>query len=192
MAAIVAIKPPYGLIFATPAAYLAARRGLGAALRAGEYWLAASRSSSSTPRSSPGAFPAYGRDVLPAVIAAYLPVRETALELVANAATVGWAALAMALALIAGRGGLTRPLVAVPALAALAALVGLFHSRQGLALSGLSGAGADRRWRSARRLIDAARPLRRSRACRRDRPGGRARRRCCCRFRPSPARFSSR
>ena len=57
MAAIVAIKPPYGLLFVGPAAYLAARRGLGAVLAApaSTGWLLPSRSPMRA--SWPGDFP---------------------------------------------------------------------------------------------------------------------------------------
>ena len=152
MAAVVAVKPPYGLLFVGPAAYLAARRGVGAAVRAGEYWLAAAAALAYAGVVA-WRFPAYIGDVLPAVAAAYLPVRETARDLIVNAAVVGWAALAAALALIAGP-RLRSPLVATPALAALGALATflidgkgwLYQAYPALALIALAfGAAADRR-----------------------------------------------
>ena len=152
MAAVVAIKPPYGLLFVGPAAYVAVRQGVGAALRSSEYWLAAGATFAYA-----GVvvwrFPAYVGDVLPAVAAAYLPVREAARDLVVNAAVVAWAALAAALALVAGP-RLRAPLVATPALAAVGALATFFIQGKGwlyqaypaLALIALAfGAALDRR-----------------------------------------------
>jgi hypothetical protein len=152
MAMVVAIKPPYGLVFAAPAAFLALRQGWRATLWAGEYWVAAGASAVMVGLVA-WRFPAYGREIVPTVIAAYLPVRETVVSLIANAAVVGWAALATALALVAGR-SLTRPLVAVPALAAAGALAVYFIQGKGwlyqaypaLALLTLAlGAALDRR-----------------------------------------------
>ena len=152
MAAAVAIKPPYGLLFVGPAIYFAACRGVGAALRAGEYWLAAGAALAYAAVVA-WRFPAYVDDVLPAVAAAYLPVREAARDLAANAAVVAWAALAAALALVAGP-RLRAPLVATPALAALGALATFFIQGKGwlyqaypaLALITLAfGAALDRR-----------------------------------------------
>jgi hypothetical protein len=152
MAAVVAIKPPYALLFVGPAGYLAARQGVGLALRAAEYWLAVVAALAYA-----GAvawfFPAYVADVLPAVVAAYLPVRESAHELIVNAAVVVWAAFAAALALVAGP-RLRAPLIATPALAAVGALATFFIQGKGwlyqaypaLALIALAlGAAVDRR-----------------------------------------------
>ncbi len=75
-------------------------------------------------------FPAYVDDVLPAVAAAYLPVRETARALIVNAAVVAWAAFAVALALVAGP-SLGAPLIATPALAALGGLATFFIQGKG-------------------------------------------------------------
>ena len=159
MAAIVAVKPPYGLMFVGPAAYLAARRGFGAALRAGEYWLAAAAALVYAGVVA-WRFPAYLGDILPAVAAAYLPVRETARDLIVNAAVVAAAALAAVLALVAGR-RLRAPLVATPALAAVGALATFFIQGKGwlyqaypaLALITLAfGAAADRRGAAPGRL----------------------------------------
>jgi hypothetical protein len=159
MAAVVAVKPPYGLLFVGPAAYLAARRGVGAALRAGEYGLAAAASLAYAAVVA-WRFPAYVSDVLPAVAAAYLPVRETARDLVVNAAVVAWVALAAALALVAGP-RLRAPLVATPALAAVGALATFFLQGKGwlyqaypaLALIALAfGAAVDRRGATPGRL----------------------------------------
>ena len=152
MAAVVAVKPPYGLIFVGPAAYLAARRGLGAALRAPEYGLAAAAAAIYVGMVA-WLFPAYLSDVAPAVVAAYLPVRESARELVANAAVVGFLVAALALAHVAGRAW-RAPLVAMPALAALGGLATFFIQGKGwlyqaypaLALLVLAfGAALDRR-----------------------------------------------
>ena len=171
MAAVVAVKPPYGLLFVGPAAYLAARRGVGAALRAGEYWLAAAAALAYAGVVA-WRFPAYVGDVLPAVAAAYLPVRETARDLIVNAAVVAWAALAAALALIAGP-RLRAPLVATPALAALGALATFFIQGKGwlyqaypaLALIALAfGAAVDRRGATPGRLASPRRRGRRRRA----------------------------
>jgi hypothetical protein len=159
MAAVVAIKPPYGLLFVGPAAYLAARRGVGAALRAGEYWLAAGAALAYAAVVA-WRFPAYVGDVLPAVAAAYLPVREAARDLAVNAAVVAWAALAAALALVAGP-RLRAPLIATPALAALGALATFFIQGKGwlyqaypaLALIALAfGAAVDQRGATRGRL----------------------------------------
>jgi hypothetical protein len=159
IAAVVAIKPPYGLLFVGPAAYLAARRGVGAALRAGEYWLAAGAALAYVAVVG-WRFPAYFGDVLPAVAAAYLPVREAARDLVVNAAVVAWAALATALALVAGP-RLRAPLIATPALAALGALATFFIQGKGwlyqaypaLALIALAfGAAVDMRGATPGRL----------------------------------------
>ena len=163
MAAVVAIKPPYGLLFVGPFIDLAARRGVGTALRAGEYWLAVAAALGYAGLVA-WRFPVYVDDILPAVAAAYLPVRESARELVANAATVGWAALAAALALVAGR-GLRAPLVATPALAALGGLATFFIQGKGwlyqaypaLALLALAfGAALDRRGATPGRLAGLA------------------------------------
>ncbi len=152
MAMVVAVKPPYALLFAAPAAFLVARQGWRAALGAGEYWLAAVALLVVVGLVA-WRFPSYGREIVPSVIAAYLPVRESLLSLFANAAVVGWLALAMATALIAGR-SLTRPLIAVPALAAAGALAVYFIQGKGwlyqaypaLALLALAlGAALDRR-----------------------------------------------
>jgi len=159
MAAVVAIKPPYGLLFVGPAAYLAARRGLATALRAGEYWLAAA-AALAYGGIVVWRFPAYVSDVLPAVAAAYLPVREAARDLIVNAAVVAWAAFAVALALVAGP-RLRAPLVATPALAAVGALATFFIQGKGwlyqaypaLALIALAfGAALDRRGATFGRL----------------------------------------
>jgi hypothetical protein len=159
MAAVVAVKPPYGLLFGGPAAYLAARRGLGATLRAGEYGLAATAALAYAGVVA-WRFPAYVGDILPAVAAAYLPVRETVRDLIVNAAVVAWAALAAALALVAGP-RLRAPLVATPALAALGALATFFIQGKGwlyqaypaLALIALAfGAALDRRGATPGRL----------------------------------------
>ena len=142
MAAVVAVKPPYGLLFVGPAAYLAARQGVGAALRAGEYWLAAAAALAYAGVVA-WRFPAYVGDVLPAVAAAYLPVRETARDLIVNAAVVAWAALAAALG--AGRRAALARAARRDAGARRARRAGdVLHPGQRLALSGLSGAGADR------------------------------------------------
>jgi hypothetical protein len=159
LAAVVAVKPPYGLLFVGPAAYLAARQGLGAALRAGEYWLAAA-----TALAYAGVvvwrFPAYVGDVLPAVVAAYLPVRETAGDLFVNAAVVAWVALAVALALVCGP-RLRAPLVATPTLAAVGGLATffiqgkdwLYQAYPAVALIALAfGAAVDRRGATPGRL----------------------------------------
>jgi hypothetical protein len=160
MAAVVAVKPPYGLLFVGPAVYLAARRGVGVALRAGEYGLAAAAALAYAGVVA-WRFPAYVSDILPAVAAAYLPVRETAHDLVVNAAVVAWAVLAAALALVAGP-RLRAPLVATPALAAVGALATFFIQGKGwlyqaypaLALIVLAfGAAADRRGATPGRLV---------------------------------------
>jgi hypothetical protein len=129
MAAVVAVKPPYGLIFAAPAVFLVARQGWRSVLGAGEYWIAAVALAIVAGLVA-WRFPTYGREIVPAVIAAYLPVRETFLSLLANVAVVGWAALATALALVAGR-SLSRPLIVVPALAAAGALAVYFIQGKG-------------------------------------------------------------
>ena len=163
MAAVVAIKPPYGLLFVGPLLYLAARRGVGAALWAGEYGLAAAVAVVYAGFVA-WRFPAYVHDVLPAVATAYLPVRETLRDLAANAAVVAWVALAVALALVAGR-RLGAPLVATPALAALGGLATFFIQGKGwlyqaypaLALIALAcGAALDRRGAARGRLAGLA------------------------------------
>ena len=159
MAAVVAVKPPYALLFVGPAAYLVARQGFAAALRAPEYGLAAA---AAVVYAGMVAWlcPAYLSDVAPAVVAAYLPVRESARELVANAAVVGFVAAAAALAHVVGRGW-RAPLVAMPALAALGGLATFFIQGKGwlyqaypaLALLALAfGAALDRRPARPRRL----------------------------------------
>jgi hypothetical protein len=159
MAAVVAIKPPYALLFVGPVAYLAARQGVGAALRAGEYWLAAAAALAYAGVVA-WRFPAYVAEVLPAVAAAYLPVREAARDLIVNAAVVVWAAFAAALALVAGP-RLRAPLIATPALAAVGALATFFIQGKGwlyqaypaLALIALAfGAALDRRGATPGRL----------------------------------------
>ena len=162
MAALIAVKPPYGLIVAAPAVYVASRRGLAALLSAAEYWIGAGALALYAGLVA-WRFPVYGRDVLPAVIAAYLPVRETAISLVANVAVVGWAALTTALALVAGR-AFWQPSIAVPAMASFAALMVYFIQGKGwlyqaypaLALMGLAfGVALDRRGAAPRGRIFA-------------------------------------
>jgi hypothetical protein len=159
MAAVVAIKPPYALLFVGPAVYLAARQGVGLALRASEYWLAFAAALAYATVIA-WLFPAYVADVLPAVAAAYLPVRESARDLIANAAVVAWVAFAAALALVAGP-RLRAPLIATPALAAVGALATFFIQGKGwlyqaypaLALIVLAfGAAVDRRGATPGRL----------------------------------------
>jgi hypothetical protein len=159
MAAVVATKPPYALLFVGPAAYIATRRGAGAALRASEYGLAAAAALAYAAVVA-WQFPAYLDDVLPAVAAAYLPVREAARDLIVNAAVVAWAAFAVALALVAGP-RLRAPLVATPALAAVGALATFYIQGKGwlyqaypaLALIALAfGAALDRRGATQGRL----------------------------------------
>ena len=152
MAAAVAVKPPYGLLFVGPALYVAARTGFAATFRAVEYWLAAAAAVAYAAAVA-WLFPAYVADVLPAVAAAYLPVREAARNLFVNAAVVTFLALAASLALVAGR-ALVAPLVAIPALASLGGLAcffiqgkdWLYQAYPALALITLAiGAAVDRR-----------------------------------------------
>ncbi|MGD0641288.1 MAG: hypothetical protein ABSC22_11120 [Roseiarcus sp.] len=119
LGAMVAIKPPYALIAVALAPYLASRIGVAALLRALEYYVAAAFLAAAAALTI-WRFPAYGADVLPTVVAAYLPVRESMLQLFANAGVVVWVALFGLLAAIAGR-RVREPLVATPALASLGA-----------------------------------------------------------------------
>jgi hypothetical protein len=127
--AMIAIKPVYALALVAAAPSLMRRGGVAAASRASEHYAAAAVVVAYA-ASTAWLFPVYGADVLPAVAAAYLPVRETALRLVANAGVAAWIALALALAAIAGR-DLKRPLVAAPALASLGALAAYFVQGKG-------------------------------------------------------------
>ena len=127
--AMIAIKPFYALVLVAAAPSLTRRGGVAAAFRASEHYAAAVVVVAYAALIA-WLFPAYGADVLPAVAAAYLPVRETALRLLANAGVVAWIALAIALAAIAGR-DLKRPLVATPALASLGALAAYFVQGKG-------------------------------------------------------------
>jgi hypothetical protein len=129
LAAMVAIKPPYALIAVALAPYLAARIGLATLMRALEYYVAAACLAAYAALTI-WRFPAYGAEVVPDVAAAYLPVRESALQLIANAGVVVWVALAGLLAALAGP-RLREPVVATPALAALGALAAFFVQGKG-------------------------------------------------------------
>jgi hypothetical protein len=163
LGAMVAIKPPYALIGVAAASYVAWRAGLAMLLGAIEYYVAAALLLAYAALTI-GRFPAYGADVLPAVVAAYLPVREPMFGLLANAGVVVWAALAALTAAIAGR-RLGEPLVATPALGALGALAAFFVQGKGWLYQGYPalallvvalGAALETRPRAPRRLAAAA------------------------------------
>ncbi len=129
LGAMVAIKPPYALIAVALAPYLASRVGVGALLRAIEYYVAAAFLAAYAALTI-WRFPAYGADVLPTVVAAYLPVRESMLQLLANAGVVVWVALLGLLAAIAGA-RVREPLIATPALGSLGAAGAFFVQGKG-------------------------------------------------------------
>ena len=161
--AMVAVKPPYALVLLAAAPSLMRRGGAAALLRANEHYAATALVVSYAAWTA-WRFPVYGAEVLPAVAAAYLPVREPTLRLVANAGVIVWIALAAALASIAGR-DLRKPLVASPALGSLGALAAffvqgkgwLYHAYPALAFLALALAAAlALRPPSPRRLVGAA------------------------------------
>jgi hypothetical protein len=129
LAAMVAIKPPYGLVAVAGAAVLARSTGFAALVRAAEYWIAAALLALYA-AALMWRFPAYGAQIAPTVLAAYLPVRESMLALIANTVVVLWLALAALLCLLGGR-GLRRPLVAMPAAGAVGALAVFFVQGKG-------------------------------------------------------------
>jgi len=153
LAAMIALKPPYGAIALALAPYLISRTGLGRALLAFEAYIAAALLAAYV-FGTIHAFPAYFHDVLPTVMQAYIPVRESAVELISNAGVVatlalGGLALGLASSQLAGS-RVDSPLVAVPALASLGALAAffvqgkgwLYHVYPAIALMMLALAGA--------------------------------------------------
>jgi hypothetical protein len=127
--AMIAIKPPYGLVAVAAAAVLARRAGLATLMRAGEYWLAAALLTLYA-AVIVWRFPAYGAEIAPTVLAAYLPVRQSIMELIGNTAVVPWFALAGLLCLLAGP-RLRAPLVAMAAAGAIGALAVFFVQGKG-------------------------------------------------------------
>ena len=167
----VAIKPPYAAIPALLFLHIAFRLGLPNALKkCPEFYLAAAFFAL-VAAVSWFAFPEYFRDVLPTISLAYVPVRETAATLIANAGVVVFLALGALTALVRGSRA-TAPLPASFALAALGALIAyfvqgkgwLYHVYPALALIALAYAAAsDNRPRddalSALAALTAAAPL---------------------------------
>jgi hypothetical protein len=117
--AMIAIKPPYAMILLVLAPYLLARVGLPRLLRSIEPY-AAGACLLGYAALVAWRFPVYLSDVLPTVAAAYLPVRESLLGLLANVGVVLWIALGALLFAVAGR-RIGEPLIAVPALGSLGA-----------------------------------------------------------------------
>jgi hypothetical protein len=115
----IAIKPPYAMILLVLAPYLLARVGLPRLLRSIEPYAAGAFLLGYAALVA-WRFPVYLSDVLPTVAAAYLPVRESLLGLLANVGVVLWIALGALLLAVAGR-RVSEPLIAVPALGSLGA-----------------------------------------------------------------------
>ena len=148
LAAMIALKPPYGAIALALTPYLILRTGLILACLAFEAYIAAALLALYV-YGVFQAFPAYVHDIVPTVALAYIPVRESAGELIVNAGVVTSLALGgLALGLSNTQAG--KPLVAVPALASLGALAAffvqgkgwLYHAYPALALMMLALAGA--------------------------------------------------
>lgn len=127
--AMVAIKPPYALIVFGAVAVVAARAGMMAVLASLEHCVAATLFAAYVALIV-WRFPAYGGHILPIVVAAYLPVRESLAQLLANAAVVVWVGIVGLLALVA-RDGARVPLVAAPLAGSLGALAAFFIQGKG-------------------------------------------------------------
>lgn len=127
--AMVAIKPPYALVVFAAALFAAVRAGVTTVLRAVEYYVAAGALAAYA-AVLVWRFPVYGAQIAPAVEAAYLPVRQSAPQLLANVAVVVWLAFAGLLALVAAS-RLRGPLVGTAASGALGALVVFFVQGKG-------------------------------------------------------------
>ena len=117
-----ALKPPYGLAPVLPAAYVLIRRGPRAAFRMVEIPAAAAVVALY------GAvavvfFPAYAANMGPAVVDVYLAVRESLVNLLLSEGGRDFV-LMMLLGAYLGRNDLSKPALALPALAALGAFVG--------------------------------------------------------------------
>jgi hypothetical protein len=161
--AMIAIKPPYALIAPALLPYLWARLGWRKLAAAAEVHAAAALLFGYAALVVWG-FPAYLADVWPTVAAAYLPVRESVGELLANAGVVLVVALLALTPALAGL-GVAEPLVAVPALAAIGATAAyfvqgkgwLYHLYPALALAALAvGAALETRARGTREIAVAA------------------------------------
>ncbi len=167
LAAMAAIKPPYALIGAAVAPYLTWRIGFRNLLGAIEYHVAAAFLIAYAALTI-WRFPAYGADVVPAVAAAYLPVREF------GAATVGQRRRRRLGRAVGAAGGDRGASSARPSRRDAGARRdrrpgGVLRPRQGMALSGLPGARPHRR--RPRRGVGGARAAAAT-ARRRGRRGG--------------------
>ncbi len=116
-----AVKPPYALIGVFVALYLARQIGFRRVLGALEYYAAAAVGLAYLAL-TPRLFPYYVSDVLPVGIAAYLPVRESALTLLVNPGLILSVLIGMLAALTAGE-RIKQPALAIAGLAALGAAV---------------------------------------------------------------------
>ena len=132
--AMVAIKPPYALIVLGAASGVAARAGVTAVLVSLEHYVATALFAAYAALSV-WKFPSYGEQILPIVVAAYLPVRESFAQLMANAAVVLWVGIVGLLALVVRAGArvplVTLPLVTAPLLGSLGALAAFFIQGKG-------------------------------------------------------------
>lgn len=161
LAAMVAIKPPYALVPLALAPYALGRFGARPLLWP-ELWGAAALFAAYVAWTF-FAFPAYVRDVVPTIAAAYVPVRESLQGLALNGGMMALAALA-ALIFVRGRPHLAEPLIAVPALAAFGALCAyalqgkgwLYHLQPALSWLVIAGAGLWLRLPRAPRIEAAA------------------------------------
>ncbi len=129
LGAMIAIKPPYALIPLAMAPFLVARVGAKRSLAAFEVYVAAALLAVYAVVSALE-FPAYFHDVLPTVALAYLPVRETPMGLIANSVVVLWVAYCALLFPLTGR-STAKPMLAMPTLASLGALMAFFVQGKG-------------------------------------------------------------
>ena len=129
VAMMIAIKPPFALIALLPALLAVRRSGFGLWLRQPEVYVAALLCGLYTAFVA-AAYPDYARNVLPAALAVYLPIRESWVELLGSQgslATLGF----LLCGLYVGRARLAEPALAAVGLAAVGALLGYFTQGKG-------------------------------------------------------------
>jgi hypothetical protein len=115
-----AIKPPYALVAIVLLPYLVRRAGVGALLKAVEYYVAAAIGLAYV-AAVPHAFPDYVANILPIGFDLYAPIREPIASLLAAPGPL-FAFVLVVCALRLARDDPGEPLVAVPALAGVGAL----------------------------------------------------------------------
>jgi hypothetical protein len=115
-----AIKPPYALVVIVLLPYLVRRAGVGALLKAVEYYVAAAIGLAYV-AAVPHAFPDYVANILPIGFDLYAPIREPMASLLAAPGPL-FAFILVVCALRLARDDAGEPLVAIPALAGVGAL----------------------------------------------------------------------